>query len=126
MDVLSKMSDRELSDIGLSRAGLYGVFASQTAQAPETSRQAGDEVEEQVLADLGLSRRFPFPAAGDRGQQSNETNPDHEQPLQTKKHTTKARLLAATAELSVTATPAHAEASRYNAPDHTHSHGARR
>ena len=60
---LSTMTDRELSDIGLSRAEIYAVFDREATQAPDIRSPAAADVEEQVLADLGLSRRFPFSAA---------------------------------------------------------------
>ena len=64
ISLLSTMTDRELSDIGLSRAEILAVFDREATQAPDIRSPAADDAEEQVLADLGLSRRFPFSAAG--------------------------------------------------------------
>ena len=47
------------------RVQIPGTTGSGSAQAWNTSRQGGDDLEEQVLADLGLSRILPRPTAGD-------------------------------------------------------------
>lgn len=60
---LSSMSDHELADIGLNRAGICAVLDRKVEPASNARRPVLDTVEEQVLADLGLSRRFPFAAA---------------------------------------------------------------
>ena len=61
---LSRMSDYALADIGLCRGQLHRVFEPEFAGAMAVPHRAEDDVEEQVLAELGLSRRISRPHAG--------------------------------------------------------------
>ena len=59
VDQLSTMSDRDLADIGLSRAQIHAVFDPEFVQARDAPHRAADDLEEQALAELGLSRTLP-------------------------------------------------------------------
>lgn len=63
IDQLSTMSDRDLADIGLSRAQVHAVFDPEFVQARGTPHRAAGDPEEQALAAMGLSRTLPRPLA---------------------------------------------------------------
>ena len=60
----SNPSDREAADIGSAVAQAGGVPDPGSAWAHATPSQASSTLEEQVLADLGLSRPLSGPTAG--------------------------------------------------------------
>lgn len=62
---LSKMSDRDLADIGMSRSQIPSVYGRpESLRAHGRRFQAASDLEERMLADLGLSRTLPRPMAG--------------------------------------------------------------
>ena len=62
-DQLSAMSDRDLADIGLTRALIHSAFDPAFAREAGIPRSAASDQEQQVLAALGLSQRSPRPLA---------------------------------------------------------------
>ena len=64
LDQLSAMSDRDLADIGLTRALIHSAFDPAFAREASTPRAAVSEQERQMLAALGLSQRSPRPLTG--------------------------------------------------------------
>ena len=61
LDQLSAMSDRDLADIGLTRALIHSAFDPAFAREVGAPSSAASEQERQVLAELGLSRTQPRP-----------------------------------------------------------------
>ena len=58
---LSRMSDRDLADIGLDRAQIHRVFDPAFVRARDTPYRATGDIEDWALADLGLSPTLPRP-----------------------------------------------------------------
>lgn len=93
MSTLSGMSDRELADIALARFEICHVFDPEFAR--RHTREAADDPNERMLADLGLSRILPRPTAGGHDRPyDGRTSPTQEASMRT-------TLIAAAAALSL-------------------------
>lgn len=59
--LLSELSDYELADIGIHRGQLYSLFEPGFMDATDIRQRADDDLQEHIMADLGLSYRLPRP-----------------------------------------------------------------